>query len=48
MSEEGWTRRLARRVLVITGYGGHHTLFVMVGKLTKESPWHMVSIGSGP
>lgn len=33
---------------VITGYGGHHTVFVMVGKLTKESPWRMVSIGSGP
>jgi len=33
---------------VITGYGGHHVVFVMVGKLTTESPWRMVSIGSGP
>jgi Domain of unknown function (DUF4829) len=33
---------------VITGHSGHVTAFVIVGKESKDSPWRIVSIGSGP
>jgi hypothetical protein len=33
---------------VITADSGRQTRFVIVGRLTTQSPWQIVSIGSGP
>jgi hypothetical protein len=33
---------------VVTAYSGHRVAFVLVGKETKDAPWKIVSIGSGP